>query len=217
MAEQIETPNFRSMDIGKLRQYASHMRLPLAKTAKKDEIIEAIEKKLAGRIIPEFAGADTELKPGYSRIMVLSDPMPHASNLPVFLNANGYMCMIPRDKEVVVPNRVVRVLNDAKVKRYKQTRVTDNDGRETFKETQVISPSYPFQVLETKEGPEVYTALELSKQRTAGPKRRYKQIFGRWPRPKELTRALEQKLISVHDDEALDPVTESLLGTDVQL
>jgi hypothetical protein len=193
------------------------MRLPIAKTAKKDEIIEAIEKKLSGRIIPEFATKDTELKPGYSRIIVLSDPMPHASNLPIFLNANGYMCMIPRDKEVIVPNRVVRVLNDAKVKRFKQTLVADANGREVFKETQVISPSYPFQVLETKAGPEVYTALEISKQRTAGPKRRYKQIFGRWPRPKELTRALEQKLISVNDDEALDPVTESLLGTDVQL
>lgn len=217
MAEQIETPNFHTMDIAKLRQYASHMRLPLAKTAKKDEIIEAIEKKLSGRIIPEFADESTELKPGYARIVVLSDPMPHASNFPVFLNANGYMCLIPRDKEVVVPNRVVRVLRDAKVKRFKQQLVQDNQGRETFKNTEVVSPSYPFQILEMKEGPEVLTSLEISKQRTAGPKRRYKQIFGRWPRPKELTRAIEQRLISLNDDEALDPVTESMLGTDVQL
>ncbi len=215
--QQIETPNFREMDIGKLRQYAAHMRLAIAKTAKKDEIVEAIEKKLSGRIIPEFADGGTQLKPGYARIIVLSDPMPHASNLPVFLNANGYMCLIPRDKEVIVPNRVVRVLNDAKVKRFKQTLQADNNGREVFKESQVISPSYPFQVLEMKEGPEVLTALEISKQRTAGPKRRYKQIFGRYPRPKELTRAIEQKLISIYDDEQLDAATEALLDTDVQL
>jgi hypothetical protein len=209
--EQIETPDFKNMDIGKLRQYASHMRLPLAKTATKVEIIEAIERKLSGRVIPEFADGDTALKPGYSRITVLSDPMPQASNLPVFLNCNGYMCLIPRDKEVVVPNRVVRTLRDAKVKRRKQTLQSDSNGREVFRETEVISPSYPFTIHETKEGPEVYTALEIARQRTAGPKRRYKQIFGRYPRPRELTRAIEQGLIKVNDDEQLEGSTEAIL------
>lgn len=211
---QIETPNFREMDIGKLRQYASHMRLPLAKTAKKDEIIEAIERKLSGRVIPEFTEEGSTLKPGYARIKLLSDPMPGASNLPVYLNCNGYQCMLPRDVVVTVPMRVVRTLNDAQVKRQKQSLVSDKDGREVFKETTVVVPSYPFQILEMKEGPEPLTALEISRQRTAGPKRRYKQIFGRWPRPRELTRAIEQKLISLNDDEQLDAGTEKLLGTE---
>jgi hypothetical protein len=144
----------------------------------------------------------------------MSDPMPGASNLPVFVNANGYVCMIPRDVEVIVPQRVVRVLNDATVKRKKQALVSDNQGRETFKETSVVVPSYPFQVLETTPGPEVYTNLELTNLKTAGPKKRYRELFGHWPRPRELTRAIEQKLIKLGDDETLSQSEEALIGTE---
>lgn len=211
---QIETPDFASMEIGQLRKYASHMRLAIAKTAKKEEIVQAIEKKLSGKVVPEFATDSSTLKPGYSRIRLLSDPMPGASNYPVFLNANGYVCMIPRDVDVIVPNRVVRVLNDAKVARRKQSLVSDNGGREVFRETQVIVPSYPFMVLETKDGPEVLTNLEIVKRRTSGPKRRYHQMFGRWPKPRELTRAIEQKLIKLHEDEELPESAQKLLGVE---
>lgn len=216
MAEQIETPNFKDMDIGKLRQYASHLRLAIAKTAKKEEILEAIEKKLAGRVVPEFATEESQLKPGYARITVLEDPMPHANNYPIFLNCNGYTCLIPRGKEVIVPKRVINTLNDAKVKRFKQQIVQDNAGREVYKETQVTSLSYPFTIHEMKDGPDVLTPLEMTKLRTIGPKRRYREMFGRWPRPKELTRAIEQKLISLNDDESLDAVAEAALGADSQ-
>lgn len=215
--EQIETPDFKNMDIGKLRQYASHLRLALAKTDTKEKIVEAIERKLSGKIVPEFANEETKLKPGYARIRILSDPMPGAANLPVYLNCNGYVCMIPRDIDVVVPMRVVRTLNDATVQRRKQALVSDREGREVFKETTVTVPSYPFQILEMKDGQEAMTSLELTKHRTAGPKRRYHQLFGRWPRPAELTRAIEQKLISLGDDEILDASTESLLGANSAL
>lgn len=212
MSEPIEAPDFVHMDIAKLRQYAAHLRLPLAKTAKKDEIIEAIDRKLKGRSIVEIADGETSLKPGYARIIVLSDPMPGAPNSPIYLNANGYQCTIPRDVEVVVPLRVVRVLNDAKVKRLKQQMVVDQHGREVFKDVTTVVPSYPFQIIEMKDGPEALTTLEMTKQKSAGPKRRYHQMFGRWPRPRELTRAIEQKLISLNDDETLDPSAEKLLG-----
>jgi hypothetical protein len=210
----IESINLNEMDIGKLRQYASHLHLAVPKTATKKDIIDLINQKVQGRAIPVLADKDTELKPGYSKIRVLSDPMPGASNLPVFLNANGYTCMIPRDKDVIVPNRVVRVLNDATVMRRKQTLVADANGRETFKETTVQVPSYPFMVLESKDGPEVHTNLELSKQKTMGPKRRYREMFGHWPRPRELTRAIEQGLIKLDVNETLPAASEKLLNTD---
>lgn len=212
MSDAIETPNFREMDIGKLRQYAAHLRLAIAKTAKKDEIIEAIDRKLKGRSVVEIADEGTSLKPGYARIIVLLDPMPGAPNSPVYLNANGYQCTIPRGVECVVPMRVVRVLNDAKVKRLTQQMVVDQHGREVFKDITTVVPSYPFQILEQRAGPEVLTTLELTKQKSAGPKRRYHQMFGRWPKPRELTRAIEQKLISLGDDEILDPSAEKLMG-----
>lgn len=206
----IETPNFEDMPIAKLREYASHMRVAVAKTATKAEIIEALHRKLNGKVVPEFASKDSELKPGYARILILADPMPGAENLPVFLNCNGYACTIPRDKEVIVPMRVVRTLNDAKVKRKKQSIVSDHNGREVFRETDVTAPSYPFQVLEMKPGPEVLTNLEISKRKTMGPKRRYRAMFGHWPKPRELTRAIEQKLISLESDEQLSAATEKM-------
>jgi hypothetical protein len=214
MSEQIQTPNIKDMDIGQLRQYASHLRVPLVKTDKKEDIIKAIERKLNGRVMPEIATKDTPLKPGYARIMLLSNPMPGADNLPVYLNCNGYVCMIPRDVEVIVPMRVVRTLTDAKVNRRKQSIAQDNYGREVFKETTVVQPSYPFQVLDINHGPEVLTALEISKEKTIGPKRRYRDMFGHWPRPRELTRAIEQGLIKLDTEEQLGPVETALLGTE---
>lgn len=209
---QLETPNFEEMDIGKLRQYASHMQVPLAKTATKDEIIKVILRKLSGRSTATIADEASTVKPGYSKIKVMSDPTPGASNLPVYVNCNGYTCLIPRDVEVIVPERVVRTLNDATSQRRKQQLVTDKDGREVFKEITVTAVSYPFQVLEKNPGEEVLTALEISNQKTNGPRIRYAKMFGHWPTPAQLTRAIEQKLISLEEEETLDPGDEKLLS-----
>jgi hypothetical protein len=208
----IETPNFSEMPIGKLREYASHLRVALAKTDTKEEIIEKLESKLSGKVIPELANSASKLKPGYARIRLHEDPMPGASNLPVYVNANGYVATIPRGVEVIVPMRVVRVLNDATVNRRRQQTSADANGREAFKETTVSVPSYPFQILELAPGPEVLTTLEMAKAKTIGPRKRYADMFGRWPKPAELTRAIEQKLISLNDDETLGSSEEQILS-----
>lgn len=198
----IESPSFEDLPIGKLREYASHMRVALAKTATKKEIIEALNRKVRDRSVAELAGPSSSIKPGYAKIRLLQDPMPDAQNLPVYVNANGYVCTIPRGVDVIVPMRVVRTLNDAVVKRKKQS-IANINGREQFSETEVISPSYPFQVIESVPGPEVLTTLEMAKLKTIGPRRRYQKLFGRWPRPKDLTRAIEQGLIKLEDEEML--------------
>lgn len=198
----VESPNFEEMTIGKLREYASHMRVAVAKTATKVEIIEALNRKVRDRAVTEIATSDSEVKPGYAKITVMQDPMPDAMNYPVYVNANGYVCTIPRGIPVIVPMRVVRTLQDAQVKRKKQS-VANVNGREQFTETEITSPSYPFQIHEMVPGPEVLTTLEQAKLRTIGPRRRYRDIFGRWPRPKDLTRAIEQGLIKLQDDEVL--------------
>ena len=214
MNEQIETPNFNEMQIGKLREYASHLKLPLAKTATKPEIIKAITDKLAGRAAVHMgAGQDDsgKLKPGYSRIKVLEDPTPGASNAPVYVNDNGYDVSIPRGVVVTVPNRIVANLNNAVVKRRRQTLVSDAHGREVFRETVVELPSYPFQVIESIPGPKVYSAHELQKMRANGPRRRYKALFGRWPTPRDLARAIEKGLISITPDESVTPEVEKIV------
>lgn len=207
----VETPKFEDMAIGTLRQYASHLRVALAKTATKAEIIKSIEAKLNGKVVPEFAEPDAKVKPGYAKIRLLEDGSPGASNYPVFLNCNGYICTIPRGVDVIVPQRVVRTLNDAVVHRKKQQIVSDNHGRETFKDVTTIVPSYPFQILEMTPGPEVLTSLEATKRRTMGPRNRYRAMFGRWPKQAELVRAIEQGLIKLDNGEIMGetPQTEA--------
>lgn len=209
----IESPQFADMPIGKLREYAKHMRVALAKTDTKEEIIEALNRKLRDRTVTELATPESEVKPGYAKIRLMQDPMPDAQNYPVYVNANGYVCTIPRGIDVIVPMRVVRTLQDAQVKRKKQS-VANINGREQFSETEITSPSYPFQVIEMVPGPEVLTALEQTKLRTIGPRRRYRDIFGRWPRPKDLTRAIEQGLIKLENDELLGTAAAGLSRED---
>lgn len=197
----IASVNFDEMKISELREYAAHMRIPLAKTATKDEIKEAIRRKLAGRAAPVLANKGSVVPPGHAKIIVNEDPNPGSMQVPVYLNANGYTCTIPRGKEVIVPMRVVRVLQDAKVNRLVQKEVQDQYGRMVFQNTTVTVPSYPFQVLEMTPGPEPLTKHEQQKQRTNGPRRRYAELFGHYPRPADLRRAIEKGLIKLHDDE----------------
>ena len=70
---------------------------------------------------------------------------------------------------MIVPMRVVRALQDAKVKRRTQVAIPDNYGREVFRETTVTVPSYPYQLLEMAPGDEPLTNHEKQKQRTNGP------------------------------------------------
>lgn len=208
----VETPNFNEMEIGKLRQYASHLRVPLAKTATKSEIIDAIERKLNGRVVPTLATSDNSPLPGYARIRVLEDPTPGAQNMPVYVNANGYVATLPRGVDIDVPMRVVRVLNDAIVRRRKQSTVLDQaTGREIFKETTVNTPSYPFQIIEMTPGPEVLTAHELNKKKADGPRKRYRALFGHYPKRGDLQRAIEQGLVSLNPEETVEQVPASML------
>lgn len=203
MSATINTPNFNEMPIGKLREYAKHMRVALAKTATKEEIIDALLAKLNGRTTALLATDNGAVPPGHAKITVHEDPIPGASNIPVYINANGYVATIPRGVEVIVPMRVVRLLNDAKVNRRKQTYTAGTDGREMFRETTISVPSYPYTVHEMTPGPEPLTSLEIAKQKAQRPRKRYKDLFGHWPRPGELPRAIEKGLISLEDGEDL--------------
>lgn len=200
----IVRPNFDEMPIGKLREYASHMNIPLAKTAKASEIKEAIVRKLGGRSAAVIADRGAKVPPGHAKIIINEDPTPGSKNYPVYFNLNGYQCTIPRGKEVIVPMRVVRGLQDAKVKRRTQVAVPDGFGREVFRETTVTVPSYPYQLLEMTPGEEPLTNHEKQKQKTNGPRARYAALFGRYPRPADLRRAIEKGLIKLESDEIVE-------------
>jgi hypothetical protein len=201
----IEQPNFKEMDRSKLMQYATHLRVSYPNTATKEDLLEMIDRKLQGRATATLAEEGSRVPPGHAKIRLLEDPMPGSSNLPVYVNANGYQCTIPRGKDVIVPMRVVRTLQDASVKRRKQTSNIDQQGREYTQDTEISVPSYPFQILEMTPGEEPMTTLEKAKARSIGPRKRYQQQFGYWPRPGQLQNAIEKGLISLSENEELPP------------
>lgn len=213
----IVSVDFDAMKISELREYAAHMRIPLAKTATKEEIKEAIKRKLAGRAAPVLAKQGDKVPPGHAKIIINEDPNPGSMQVPIYLNANGYVCTIPRGKEVIVPMRVVRVLQDAKVNRLVQKEVQDQYGRMVFQNTTVTVPSYPFQILEVNPGPEPLTILEKQKLRSNGPRKRYAEMFGRYPRPAELRRAIEKGLIKLHDDEIVEAPSPDMLEAEEEV
>lgn len=206
----IETPNFKEMSIGTLRQYAAHLKVAIAKTATKEDIIDVIERKLRGRVMPEIATESTQVKPGYAKIRINEDPTPGAANNPVYVNANGYVCTIPRGVDVVVPMRVIRTLNDAVARR--KTQLESVPGK-PINEVERFIQSYPFQILEMTPGPEPLTKLEEQKLKTIGPRRRYRDLFGRWPTPRDLVRAIEQRLIKMDEGEELSESTQKVIDT----
>lgn len=204
----VQTADLKELTIAQLREYAKHLRLPLERTATKEEILKIIEAKLNGRSVPMLASQNNVVPPGYAKIRVLEDPTPGAANIPVYVNFNGYEATLPRGVDIVVPMRVVRGLNDAAVNRKKQTIAPDANGREAFRETVVRAPSYPFQVIEVTPGPEVLTAHEQNKLKMQRPREKYRQMFGRWPRSGDLTRAIEKGLIKLDNEDSL-PQAES--------
>lgn len=208
----VETPQLQELSIAQLREYAKHLRVPLERTATKEEIIKVIDNKLNGRVMPQLATAGTKVPPGYARIKLQEDPTPGHQNLPIYINANGYEATIPRGVEVIVPMRVVRVLNDAVTKKKNQVVTEDNDtGRFSTRETVVEAQSFPFQLLESTPGPEVRTAHELNKLKIQRPREAYKRLFGRWPRAGDLTRAIEKGLIKLDSGDELDRAESDML------
>lgn len=198
---ELLSANLEEMDIGKLRAYAKTMRIALAKTDTKPEIIKAIQSKLAGKSLAEIADHTTQLRPGTARIRLLEDPKPGSSNYPAFVSVNGYAVTIPRGVDVIVPLNIVEILQNAVVNQRRQTMVAGPNGREEFRETTVKVPSYPFQILDIRHGESPKSPLEKQKEKMMGPRRQFRDKFLYWPTRAELARAIEQGLIYLDSDE----------------
>jgi len=207
----VETPNLKELTIAQLREYAKHLRLPLERTATKEDILKSIEAKLNGRTVPTLSSHVDKVPPGYAKIRILEDPTPGAANIPIYININGYEATLPRGVDIVVPMRVVRGLNDAAVNRKKQTIAPDAQGREVFREVVVRTPSFPFQVIEMTPGPEVRTAHEQNKLKIQRPREKYRAMFGRWPKHGDLTRAIEKGLIKLDAEDSVPQAEQQML------
>lgn len=197
--------NYKDMTLGQLKEVAKHMKVAVNRDATSDEIIEALNRKQRGKVMPTIAAKGSNLKPGYARIRI-DETQNSNRQIPVYIFDNGLEMTIPRGVEVEVPLRVVNHLRNAKVKRRKQ--VDGEDGRPKTMILEVLQ--YPFQVLDIEPGPELKTKREIAAERLIGPRRRYREMFGRWPRPRDITRAIESGLLKLNVDEDL-PKSEVML------
>lgn len=201
--------DFDSMDIGKLRQIASMMSLAVPKTATKADLIEMLKQKRSTMATVVPSSAVDELQPGFARLTIHEDTRQGSKNLPVYINANGYEVLVHRGKEVVVQDRVLSVLKDAVANTYKQ--IDDDTSPGGVKTVRVKVLSYPYTLHEHKPGPKILTNLEKQKARAHAPRKRYKDIFGYYPRAGQLSRAIEKGVIDMNPGEEISLGEEQFL------
>lgn len=197
--------NFKEMTVGQLKEVAKHMRVAVDKNATAEEIIAALSKKQRGRTVADIAQKGSSLQPGYARIK-LDETQTSNRQIPVYVFDNGLEYTIPRGVEVDVPIRIMNHLRNAKVKRRRQ--IDGEDGRPKTTFLDVLQ--YPFQVVDIAPGPEIKTKREEAAERLIGPRRRYRDMFGRWPRPRDMSRAIEAGILKLNAEEDL-PQSEIML------
>lgn len=196
-----------------LRKYADLQRVPVTKDMTRKEIIAVIKARQKDRATVEIAETGTRPKQGWARIELMKDQSPGASNRPVYVNANGYRCTIPRGVEVDVPLKVVSVLNDSRSMRVSEDPDKPfNDPRRYRKE---MLPSYPFQVKDINQGPDPRPGHELGKLAKQGPREEFRQQFGRYPRKDELIQAQKEGFIKLRGD-IMDKPLASMIEEDEQ-
>lgn len=141
-----------------------------------DQIIDEI-MQLASKF--EFAqDSEGDLKPGWSRIRV--HPIPGRSKFPFPFNLNGYQGLIPLNREVDVPNKLIPMLRDAEENQYWES----DDGNESGWRLQ---ESYPFTLIEQKPGPDPKPGIEVQRAIRQKDKILFRDIEGHWPKDDELS------------------------------
>lgn len=205
---ELQGENFETMSMGKLREYARHAKVAVAADADRETIVKAINAKQKGRVMAKIADTKDGLKPGYARIRIHENPNSD-KQIPVYIFDNGIELTIPRGVTVDVPARIIKHLNNAVVNRVRQTEQDPGKGPPITSYIPVLS--YPYAMLDINPGPQVFSKREQMAKKQMGPKRRYREKFGRWPRPHELTRAMEQGLIAIKSGEELSAAAEAAI------
>jgi hypothetical protein len=133
--------------------------------------------------------ASSRPKPGFTRIMILKDNIPGASNVPIPVFVNGRKVLIQRGREVDVPDKFVHALRNAEEVKYG---TTDNG-----EEVKNIGPSYPFQVLDRTPGPDPWPGFEVNRAKRHRQREILRDRLGRWPNTREFNLAMEQGRVEV--------------------
>lgn len=189
------SPDFELMPLEVLRKYCGLYRIPIANTADKAEIIEAIKSKSKTREMATVAETDNRPAPGWARIELHRDPTPGSSNRPLYVSINGYRVTIPRGVQVDVPEKIVGVLNDAKEWKLVENQDEPLNSPRRYQRQPMLS--YPFQLIDRTPGPDPRPGYEKSKASHYGPRAEFHERFGRWPTRAELLEAQKEGFIKL--------------------
>lgn len=200
--------DFDDMTIQQARKYASIYRISLPKDASKEDIIKMIKAKRQARDMALIVDDNsTGPKPGWARITIHRDPMPGATNNPVYIGANGYNVTVPRGVECDVPIKVVGVLNDSVEERLVQNPNAGPNGADAWEYKKVMC--YPFQVIAMNPGPDPRPGFERGKEAAMRPRMKFRELFGRWPSHAELLEAKKEGFLKLDMDDLISPAAEN--------
>lgn len=196
--------NFETMTLVQARKYAGLYRIPVGKDMDKDEIIAAIKNKMKSKDIAVVADTGERPAPGWARIELHRNGMPGNQNRPVYVSVNGYRITIPRGVVVDVPIKITKVLNDAKD--YQLVENLDEPMNSPKRYTRQPILSYPYQLLDINPGPDPRPGYERSKASHFGPRQKFAELFGRYPKRHELLEARKEGFIKLEPHETLPAV-----------
>lgn len=192
-----EDVKLENLTIQALRKYAALYRITLEKTATREQIIAIIKNKRSAVDMAVLVDeTSTGPKAGWARINIYRDPIPGATNNPVYVGCNGYNVTIPRGVEVDVPIKVVGVLTDAVEKRLVENYQEPHTSNKRWTWEPVLS--YPFSVIATNPGPDPRPGFEKGKAATMRPREKFRELFGKWPSNDELLQAQKEGFIKMN-------------------
>lgn len=172
-------------------------RIPLSGSETKQQIIDAIRRRNSSGQNVDFAldGRNVDKIPaGWSKINLYKESIPGSQNYPLPVGCNGYICGIPRGVDVLVPNKIVGVLQDSVERRWVEDKTAVAQGqRVRFMPTEVHVN--PFTILGSTPGPD--PRPNTTKAFRYGPRKMFRDVYGFWPSAAALKEAIKDGTVSL--------------------
>jgi hypothetical protein len=175
-------------------------RIPVTKDYTKGDIIDAIRRKKDGRRVDVAIDARdvNEIPPGWAKVQLFKDNSPKASNRPQYFMVGGYRCTVPFGIPVLIPLKVLEVLQNAVESRRVEDNSVSNRNSDASRFKTVEVHRFPFSVLGQTPGPDPRPVLEKMKAINLAPREAYRDYFGRWPTNAELRVAIQDGVVKLN-------------------
>ena len=192
-----ERPNYSELTIGEARKLAKEMSVPLEKTAKLEDIRRLLQDVANGTVTaPEIDPNDYDNPlyippPGMAVITLSRTANAGSSRRQAYVSVNGYRTLVPRGRKVLVPIKVVEVLQNSTM-----TIVTEDENKKLNDRDRYVIEDVecnPVQVWKWTPGepPAKYDGGEAMAKRIMRPRQKFFDQFQYWPSTAELKEAIK--------------------------